>query len=94
MVGVFAILKIQEGTNKEFESAARQMEEAVKKNEPGNNYYNFYKGKDDTTYIVMERYNSQDDLDAHSQTEHMKTIGAEMGKYLSGAPEIKVFESL
>ena len=33
MVGVFAILKIQEGTNKEFESAARQMEEAVKKNE-------------------------------------------------------------
>ncbi len=94
MVGVFAILKIQEGTNKEFESAARQMEEAVKKNEPGNNYYNFYKGKDDTTYIVMERYNSQEDLDAHSQTEHMKTIGAEMGKYLSGAPEIKVFESL
>ena len=94
MVGVFAILKIQEGTNKEFESAARLMEEAVKKNEPGNNYYNFYKGQDDTTYIVMERYNSQEDLDAHSQTEHMKTIGAEMGKYLSGAPEIKVFESL
>tara|TARA_B100000686_G_scaffold111584_1_gene119011 strand:+ start:19790 stop:20074 length:285 start_codon:yes stop_codon:yes gene_type:complete len=94
MVGVFAILKIQEGSNKEFESAARLMEEAVKKNEPGNNYYNFYKGQDDTTYIVMERYNSQEDLDAHSQTEHMKTIGAEMGKYLSGAPEIKVFESL
>ena len=94
MVGVFAILKIQEGSNKEFESAARLMEEAVKKNEPGNNYYNFYNGQDDTTYIVMERYNSQEDLDAHSQTEHMKTIGAEMGKYLSGAPEIKVFESL
>ena len=94
MVGVFAILKIQEGSNKEFESSARLMEEAVKKNEPGNNYYNFYKGQDDTTYIVMERYNSQEDLDAHSQTEHMKTIGAEMGKYLSGAPEIKVFESL
>jgi len=94
MVGVFAILKIQEGTNKEFETAARLMEEAVKKNEPGNNHYNFYKGQDDTTYIVMERYNSQEDLDAHSQTEHMKTIGAEMGKYLSGAPEIKVFESL
>ena len=94
MVGVFAILKIQEGSNKEFESAARLMEEAVKKNEPGNNYYNFYKGQDDTTYIVMERYNSQEDLDAHSQTEHMKTIGAEMGKYFSGAPEIKVFESL
>ena len=94
MVGVFAILKIQEGSNKEFESAARLMEEAVKKNEPGNNYYNFYKGQDATTYIVMERDNSQEDLDAHSQTEHMKTIGAEMGKYLSGAPEIKVFESL
>ena len=47
MVGVFAILKIQEGSNKEFESAARLMEEAVKKNEPGNNYYNFYKGQDD-----------------------------------------------
>ena len=31
MVGVFAILKIQEGSNKEFESAARLMEEAVKK---------------------------------------------------------------
>ena len=29
MVGVFAILKIQEGSNKEFESAPRLMEEAV-----------------------------------------------------------------
>ena len=94
MKGVLATLKIHSGTNKDFEGAARRMVKAVEENEPGNIYYNFYKGEDDTTYIVMERYNSQEDLDAHGKTEHMKSIGADMGKYMAAAPDIKVFESL
>ena len=94
MIGVLATLKINPGKNKDFEDAARRMVKAVEENEAGNLYYNFYKGEDDTTYIVMERYKSQEDLDLHGKTEHMRSIGGDMGKYMSGPPLIKVLESL
>ena len=93
MIGVLATLKIRPETNTTFEEIANRMTVAVKENEPGNVYYNFYK-EDETTYVVMERYSSQADLDAHGKTEHMKTIGNEMGKYMAGPPEIKILQGL
>ena len=42
----------------------------------------------------MERYESQSDLDAHSQYDHFRNIGAEMGQYMSEPPEVKILKSL
>ena len=78
MIGIIATMKIKEGTNEEFEEVASRLQSAVTENEPGVVYYDWYKGQDDTTYVVFERYESQDALDAHGQTEYMKTIGGEM----------------
>ena len=94
MIGVLATIKINPGSNSDFEAIAKKMVKAVKANETGNVYYNFYKGEDDNTYVVMERYKGQEDLDAHGKTEHMRSIGPEMGKHMSGAPEIKILKSL
>ena len=54
MIGVLATIKINPGSNSDFEAIAKKMVKAVKTNETGNVYYNFYKGEDDNTYVVME----------------------------------------
>ena len=94
MIGIIATMKIKEGVNKEFEEVASRLKDAVTKNEPGVVYYDWYKGEDDSSYVVLERYESQEALDAHGQTEHMKSIGGEMGQYMAGSPEVTILKSI
>jgi len=94
MIGIIATMKIKEGVNKEFEEVASRLKDAVTKNEPGVVYYDWYKGEDDSSYVVLERYESQEALDAHGQTEHMKNIGGEMGQYMAGRPEVTILKSI
>ena len=53
MIGIIATMKIKEGTNEEFEEVASRLQSAVTENEPGVVYYDWYKGQDDTTYVVF-----------------------------------------
>ena len=94
MVGVLAKIKIKLGTNSEFEEAIKKMSMAVRENEKGNLYYDVFNGEDDTTYIVMEKYNDQSDLDTHSKSDHFRSIGKEMGQFMDGSPEVKVLTSI
>ena len=94
MIGIIATMKIKEGTNKDFEEVASRLQSAVTENDPGVVYYDWYNGQADTTYVVLERYESQDALDAHGQTDHMKSIGGEMGQYMAGRPEVTILKSI
>ena len=94
MIGIIATMKIKEGVNKEFEEVASRLKDAVTKKEPGVVCYDWYKGEDDSSYVVLERYESQEALDAHGQTEHMKNIGGEMGQYMAGRPEVTILKSI
>ena len=90
-VGIVAHLKIKAGKEGDFEAAFRELQEGVKKNEPGCLLYDVFKSKSDpTTYVVMEQYKSDADLAAHRTTPHMAAAGPKLGAVLDGAPKIEL----
>tara|TARA_B100000497_G_C7667853_1_gene402776 strand:+ start:1090 stop:1371 length:282 start_codon:yes stop_codon:yes gene_type:complete len=93
MIGVIATLKIQEGKGAEFEEVAKQLVEKVNANEEGVVYYDLYK-QDDTTYVFLERYKDEAAKDLHGKTDYFKVIGAQMGAFMAGRPDIKLLESV
>jgi quinol monooxygenase YgiN len=94
-IGVIATIKTQPGKGGELEAVARELMAAVRKNEPANKYYQFFKSKtDENTYIVMEMYDDAAALETHRNTEHFKTLGPRMGPAMAGRPDVQIFEAI
>jgi quinol monooxygenase YgiN len=93
MIGIVATLKIKEGSGSDFEAVANQLVEKVNANEEGVVYYDLYK-EDETTYVFLERYKNEEAQASHGKTEYFKELGAKMGAFMAGAPEIKVLQSV
>ena len=83
MIGIVATLNIKEGSGADFEAVAKQLVEKVNANEDGVVYYDF-----------LERYKDQEAQDAHGKTDYFRALGAEMGAFMAGAPEIKVLAAV
>ena len=62
-------------------------------NEDGVVYYDLFK-QDETTYVFLEKYKDQEAQDAHGKTDYFRELGAQMGPFMAGAPEIKVLQSV
>lgn len=93
MIGIVATLKIKEDSGAEFEVIASQLVEKVNANEDGVVYYDLYK-ENETTYVFLERYKDKEAQEAHGKTDYFRALGAEMGPFMAGAPEIKVLASV
>tara|TARA_X000000368_G_scaffold154600_1_gene121867 strand:- start:50 stop:331 length:282 start_codon:yes stop_codon:yes gene_type:complete len=93
MIGIVATLKIKEGSGSDFEAVATELVEKVNTNEEGVVYYDLYK-QDETTYVFLERYKDQEAQDAHGKTDYFRELGAKMGAFMAGAPDIKVLQSV
>ncbi|MBA57868.1 MAG: antibiotic biosynthesis monooxygenase [Gammaproteobacteria bacterium] len=94
-VGIVATLKIKPEKIKEFESTFKELMNIVSKKEPGNNYYELHRSREEEgTYVVMEQYVDQAALDAHGKSDEFKSTSAKLGGCLAGAPEIKLFDAV
>jgi len=93
MIGVIATLKVKEGKGADFETTANQLVNKVNANEEGALHYDLYK-QDDNTYVFLERYKDEAALDIHRKTDYYKSIGAQLGAFLTGAPDVKVLQSV
>ena len=93
MIGIVATLKIKEGSGSDFEAVATELVEKVNANEEGVVYYDLYK-QDETTYVFLERYKDQEAQEAHGKTDYFRELGAKMGAFMAGAPDIKVLKSV
>ncbi|MGI9324345.1 MAG: putative quinol monooxygenase [Pseudomonadales bacterium] len=88
MIAVIAKLNVAAGKEAEFEKAMLALAEQVRSNESGNQLYSLCKDADGK-YLMMELYDTEEDLAAHGQTEHFKASGASFKGLMAGAPEIQ-----
>jgi quinol monooxygenase YgiN len=94
-IGIVATLKVKPGKETEFEGVFRDLQGQVAKNEPGCLLYEVFKSRNQpSTYVVMEKYKSQADLDAHRATPHMAAAGPKLGATLDGRPTIEMLDKV
>lgn len=79
-------LQIQPGKNAEFEAAAAAGVAAVKAQDEGCEAYDLFRSvDDDTRYVMVESWASQEAVDAHGKSPAMAEMG-KIGPFLAGAP--------
>ena len=91
MIGVQATITIKEGANSDFEKVAKDLVEKVNSNEEGVIYYDLYK-KDEITYVFFEKYKDKEALDVHRKTDYFKSLGAQLGAFMAGPPQVEVLQ--
>lgn len=86
-VVVVAIARARAGSEETVLQMLTQMVEATH-GEPGNVKYTLNRGaQDPSTFVMIERWASQQDLDAHFKQPHMAALG-ELGQYLDAPATI------
>lgn len=94
-VGINATLIVKAEKASEFEKNFKELMAIVADKEPGNNYYDLYRSRDDVnTYFVMEQYVDQAALDLHGKSDEFKAIAAKLGGCLEGAPTVNLCDSI
>jgi quinol monooxygenase YgiN len=95
MIGLIAVLKVQDGKNEEFEAVFRELAAKVRANEKGNLLYQLTRSRTEpNAYKVMELYKDQEALTAHGQTEYFRELGRKMGPCMAGRPEIEYLDTV
>jgi quinol monooxygenase YgiN len=95
MIGVIAVLKVQDGKNAEFETVFAELAKQVRANEKGNLAYACTKSRTDpNTYKILELYVDQEALTLHGQTDYFKAAGPKLGPCLAGRPEIEYLDGV
>ena len=94
-IGVIASIKVLDGKQADFEAVFTDLAARVRANEPGNKLYQLCKSKTDpTTYVVMELYDDEAALKAHTQTAHYKAAGPKIGPLAGGPPDVQLYETV
>ena len=88
MIAVIARLHVAEGKEAAFEAHMSNLIDQVRANEPGNQMYSMCRDEDGN-YLMLELYDTQQDLDAHGKTEHFRAAGPGFAGLMTGAPEIE-----
>ena len=85
------IVTVKDGKGGELETAMKPAIAATRK-EKGCIAYDLNRdNKDANKYYVYERWQSLAALEAHLQTEHIKTFLGKIGDIVAGQPELKFF---
>lgn len=94
MRGIVATIKVKDGKAKEFEAAAMDLVRAVNANEPDCLLYRLYRTDDPHTFVFMERYKDQAATEFHRNSAHFKELGARMGPFMAGRPDVMRMEEV
>ena len=79
-------LTIQSGKSNEFEAAAAGATARVKAEDKGCEMYDLFRSvDDDTRYVMVESWATEEDLAAHMKSPAMAEM-AKLGPFMAGAP--------
>jgi quinol monooxygenase YgiN len=93
MIGIIATLRVKDGQDNDFERIFAEMADAVRRNEPGNIFYQLTRSRvEPNTYKALEVYRDEEALQAHRAADHFKFIGAQLGPTLAGRPEVEYLD--
>jgi len=86
-------LTVQEGKAAEFEAAAGPALARVRAEDKGCEMYDLFKSvDDDSRFVMVESWASQEDLDAHMKSPAMGDVGKALGSFMGGAPTMHKYE--
>ena len=88
MIAVVAKLNVVADKGAEFEKAFLALASQVREKEAGNHLYTLCQDSDGN-YLVLELYDSEDDIEAHGKSEHFKAAGASFAGLMAGPPNIQ-----
>ncbi len=95
MIAVIATIRTKEGMGPQFEAAFAPLAAAVNANEPGNHLYRLTRVQDQAdVYKVLEIYADADAIQAHRDSVHFKELGAALGPFMAGRPDIERLDAL
>lgn len=90
MIAVIARLTVKEGQESELEQVMAELAAQVRANEPGCKLYQLCKTTEARKYVMIERYENQDALGAHSQSAHFRAGMSKLGALLDGRAAIEL----
>jgi quinol monooxygenase YgiN len=95
VIAVIATIRTKEGMGPQFEAAFAPLQAAVNANEPGNHLYRLTRVQEQAdVYKVLEIYEDQAAVEAHRASAHFKELGAALGPFMAGRPEIERLDAL
>ncbi|HEY2177711.1 MAG TPA: putative quinol monooxygenase [Caulobacteraceae bacterium] len=95
MLGIVATLRVQDGKGPDFEAVFLRLAAKVRADEPGNLLYQLTRSRTEpNTYKVLELYKDEDAIAAHRGANHFREIGAEMGPFMAGRPDVEILDGV
>ena len=91
-IGITLRFEIKPGANQQFEAGFRKAAATVKEQDPGCELYDLYKSIDSpTSYVMVERWTTQELLDKHMKSPTMAGMAA-LGPHFAGAPAFSKYD--
>jgi len=91
-IGITVQFTIQEGSNDAFEAGFAKASAVVKEQDEGCEMYDLFSSVENpVAYAIIERWASQELLDAHMKSPSMAGM-AELGPHFASAPAMTTYE--
>ena len=87
-IEIVAMLKARPGSEQIVQESLRGTLAPTRAEEGCIDYRMYVSATDPTAFVVIEKWRSQADLDAHRQTPHLQTSYAEVSPHLDTAPNV------
>ena len=91
-IGMTVKFEIKPGTSEQFESGFQKAAAAVKAQDEGCEMYDLFKSVDSPTrYVIVERWTTQELLDAHMKSPTMAGMAA-LAPHFAGPPSLAKYD--